>query len=488
MEPNRPSCSVIIPTYNRERLLRLTLASLVRQSLPRESFEVIVVDDGSSDGSEQVVAEFADRLSVRYLFQEDRGYRVAAARNLGIDLAAGEVCVFVDSGVMLDSGALAAFLDRHAAADGAPVAVCGYVFCFNEDNEDAARIEREIDYDDPDATIRRLRERGEWLDYRDEFYTKYGDEFGALPAPWLVYWTCNVSAPTALLRRIGGFDEAFRTWGGEDVDLAYRLHRAGARFVLARDAAGIHVPHPKSQSENMTSTAPNNRYIVEKYDTPITRLVEDTHFWILNDLIRERELPDCAAYLAAPDSATGAILVVAAQARDAVEACGGTLARWRARGRQVVLALAAAAEQDAGALGAARALGLDPDDVRFLGAGATPADLRTALGKLLADLPDIAEAYVSHPLKDEDEVRRTLGGHVVEALSAQGLAPVVYRYTLPQPAPMIGAAGPGAERLITRDVAPQHLAKTAALAGYAPTPAAPPLREHRLEAFWIDES
>ena len=488
MEAHRPSFSVVIPTYNRERLLRLTLSSLVRQTLPAEDFEVIVVDDGSSDGSEQAVAEFADRLRVRYLFQEDRGYRVAAARNLGIDAAAGEFCVFVDSGVMLESGALAAFGRRHASTAG-PAAVCGYVFCFNEDNEDAALIEREIDYDDPDTTIRRLRERGEWLDYREEFYAKYGDEFADLPAPWLVYWTCNVSAPTALLREIGGFDEAFRTWGGEDVDLAYRLHRAGARFVLGREAAGIHVPHPKSQSENMASTAPNNRYIVEKYDTPVTRLVDGTHFWVLNDLIRERALPACAEYLATADPAAGSVLVAAAHARDAALACGGTVARWRARGHQVVLAVATAPSDEA--VVAARTLGVDAADLCFLG-DVPEAELRTALGKLLADLPDVTEVYIPHLTRHEDPKRRALGTLVTEGLTARGIGTsvTVYRYVLPQPAPVIGAdaADLGAERLITRDVAPYALAKASALGAYgpAPTPAAPRL-SRQLETFWIDE-
>jgi glycosyltransferase involved in cell wall biosynthesis len=289
--------SVIVPTYNRATLLRHTLDALVRQTIGTDRFEVLVVDDGSSDGTRDLVASYAGKLRVRYFFQEDEGYRVAKARNTGIANAAAPICVMVDSGVLLHSGALAAHLASHDAY-AEPVAVCGYVYCFNEDNEDGALIEKRIDASDPDATLASLAADNAYLDIREEWYAKYGDDFAYLPAPWLVYWTCNVSARTDQLRAIGGFDEAYRAWGGEDVDLSYRLHRDGARFVLNRAASSLHHPHPKSYVENMRSAAGNYRYFAAKYGTPITALVPDNHFFVINDIIRDRALPACADFLA----------------------------------------------------------------------------------------------------------------------------------------------------------------------------------------------
>jgi glycosyltransferase involved in cell wall biosynthesis len=71
--------TVIIPTFNRADLLRQTLSGLTRQDCG--SFDVVVVDDGSTDDTEQVAAAYADRLPIRYLFQPDLGHRVAATRN-----------------------------------------------------------------------------------------------------------------------------------------------------------------------------------------------------------------------------------------------------------------------------------------------------------------------------------------------------------------------------------------------------------------------
>src|SRR5690242_9309524 len=92
----RPLCSVVVPTYDRMALLRRTLESLARQDLGVDAFEVLVVDDGSTDDTPAVAREYADRLRLRYFQRPDEGFRVAAARNVGITHATGDVCVFVD--------------------------------------------------------------------------------------------------------------------------------------------------------------------------------------------------------------------------------------------------------------------------------------------------------------------------------------------------------------------------------------------------------
>jgi hypothetical protein len=203
------------------------------------------------------------------------------------------VCVFVDSGVLLHSGALAAHLECHrgAARDGdAPLAVTGYVYCFTENDDDGDLIAQVVDPHDPDGSIADLVRRGVWPDLREKFYAKYGDEFAHLPAPWLVFMCANTSARTSQLRRVGGFDPAYRSWGAEDVDLAYRLHRDGARFVLDRRASSIHYPHPMSHDADTAAVTGNYRYFAAKYGTPVAQLLVDNNFFVINDIIRERGL------------------------------------------------------------------------------------------------------------------------------------------------------------------------------------------------------
>jgi glycosyltransferase involved in cell wall biosynthesis len=291
-----PKCSVVIPTYNRAALLGMTLDSLTRQSLSLEDFEVVIVDDGSTDETPSVIDSYRDRLRVASFYQEDLGWRAPQARNVGITHARGEICVFVDSGVLLHSECLTAHLASHGAA-GAPAAVCGYVYGFSWSDEDADEMRACVSFEDPDQAVATMAAARRWPDIRDRFfYQVHGDDIGRLPAPWACFWTCNVSAVTAQVRAVGGFDETFTSWGGEDIDLGYRLHRAGASFALNRDAIAIHYPHEKDISKNKQDARPNWEYMARKYDTPITRLLTTEYPLAVNSVALARNLPTCAEY------------------------------------------------------------------------------------------------------------------------------------------------------------------------------------------------
>jgi glycosyltransferase involved in cell wall biosynthesis len=285
-------CSVVIPTYNRSDILRLTLESLVHQDLDHDDYEVIVIDDGSSDDTAETVKEFMDKMDLRYFFQEDEGYRAAGARNVGITNAKYEITVFMDAGVMAHSGCLRAHLASHEATEG-PAAVCGYVFGYTLDNGNAEEVKAAADLTDVDGTVELWREKNLFADIREDFFGREGDDFATAPAPWLMYWTFNASVRTEQVRRVGMFDDAFRAWGGEDVDLGYRLFRDGARMFLNRDAMALHWPHARDWDELHSDAIAHYKYMAQKYDTPITRLLEivpTINFFVFNDVVRGRKL------------------------------------------------------------------------------------------------------------------------------------------------------------------------------------------------------
>ncbi|MGW6005883.1 glycosyltransferase [Oerskovia enterophila] len=299
------SATVIVPTYNRADLLVATLESVARQDVP---VELVVVDDGSSDDTAEVVERYARSMGARYVFQEDRGYRVAAARNEGVRRATGNVCVFVDSGVVLGSSAVRAHLRAHQGVTG-PAAVIGYVYGLAQDEATTEQMWSETRLEDLDATMDRFGEQGRWLDMRESFYQRYDDDIAPLPAPWLVYWTCNVSVRTDQLCKVGMFDEAFTTWGGEDAELGYRLHQDGATFVLARDARAVHLPHPKKYVEREPAAMTNHHYMVAKHpDSSIMRLlIADPPIDSLemNELVRTRSADDLDRLTGASRTSTG---------------------------------------------------------------------------------------------------------------------------------------------------------------------------------------
>jgi glycosyltransferase involved in cell wall biosynthesis len=110
VEPPRPTVSVIIPTYNRKDLLHNTLNSLAQQTYSIDNFEVIVVDDGSTDGTATIAAE-AFPFILRYFWQSNQGD--AAARNLGARQSQAEILVFLDDDILVEADYLTHLIRAH---------------------------------------------------------------------------------------------------------------------------------------------------------------------------------------------------------------------------------------------------------------------------------------------------------------------------------------------------------------------------------------
>lgn len=278
--------TVVVPTYNRSKLLSYTLNALANQELKQITMEVIVVDDGSNDNSQEVVEQFSKRLNLRYYFQEDKGYRVASARNIGITHANGDVVIFIDSGVIVGSRTIESHWQFHAEKQ-LPVAVIGYVFGFDQHNDAALELMDLIDAERPDDSIRYFKETNRHLDIREPAYKKYEDKIDLLPAPWVFFWTCNVSARKTSLLAIDKFDENFNfRWGVEDQDLGLRLYKNGVPIYLNREAVAIHYPHYKDEEANKSQDIQNRKYFHEKHNLPETEIYLSCDDFELNEILK----------------------------------------------------------------------------------------------------------------------------------------------------------------------------------------------------------
>ena len=208
--------SAVVPTYNRLATLRRCLAALEEQTLDRARYEIIVVDDCSSDGTADALAE---RPGLRILRQPQNS-GPAAARNVGIRAARGALVLLLGDDIIARPRLLEQHVAAHAACPGEHVAVLGYT------QWDAAA---EIT-----PLMRYLSDGRAFQQFRYHAITDPDD------VPYGRFYSCNVSLSRAFFLRHGLFDEEFRRAYGEDTELAYRLKGRGMRLVFRREIVADH--------------------------------------------------------------------------------------------------------------------------------------------------------------------------------------------------------------------------------------------------------
>jgi GT2 family glycosyltransferase len=206
--------SVVIPTFNRPELLARVMDGLAVQTWPRDRFEVIVVDDGGDLAAAPVV-EAARGRGLPVVVERQANAGPAAARNRGIRRATGQVVVFLDD----DCVPTTDWLEQHARGHAQTrLATLGPIVWH------------------PDLPITPLlRYAGERALFDFKRISVADD------APFACFYTANAAVDRQLVIDAGLFDESFPRAAWEDTELAYRLRRAGARFVLRRDAIVQHL-------------------------------------------------------------------------------------------------------------------------------------------------------------------------------------------------------------------------------------------------------
>jgi len=202
--------NVIIPTYNRKELLRRTLASLAQQTFPADRFEVIVVDDGSSDGTE-ALARNTFPFSLRYLRKTNQG--ATAARNRGAKHSKGEYLVFVDDDIVLEPITLAALVNE--------LSLCQRTIILG-----TLRLPAQLKAKSPFASIGQHDVAGQ----HDGGYV-----------PFQECQTGLLAIKRADFVSLGMFQDPAGGWPNwDDVDFGYRAHPQGFRFIRCKDAVGEH--------------------------------------------------------------------------------------------------------------------------------------------------------------------------------------------------------------------------------------------------------
>lgn len=211
--------SVVIPTYNRKPILEKCLKVLERQHFDQsqiEGYEIVVVDDGSTDRTVEWLQAEADQFPHVRLFQQNH-QGPAAARNLGVKQAQGDTIIFIDSDLVVTEK----FLQAHADAlqEGARSLGHDRLFTYGW-------VVNTCNFDDPTSEPFKI------TDYSRAYFA-----------------TGNVAIARHWLDKAGLFDTRFQLYGWEDLELGVRLKQLGLKLIKCPEAVGYHWHPPFSLDE-----------------------------------------------------------------------------------------------------------------------------------------------------------------------------------------------------------------------------------------------
>ena len=210
MRQEQPVFSIVVPTYEQPRRLAACLQALARLDYPRDHFEVIVVDDGSTMPPNDAVASFRDRLQVTLLVQLHSG--PATARNTGAMQAKGQYLAFTDDDCMPAPEWLQSLTVRFAKTPDHMIG--GRTINALPDNLYSTACQVLVDY----------------------LYTYYNADLNH----GRFFTSNNLALPADRFRLIGGFDTTFPLAGGEDLELCHRWLHRGYQLTYAPEILIYH--------------------------------------------------------------------------------------------------------------------------------------------------------------------------------------------------------------------------------------------------------
>jgi GT2 family glycosyltransferase len=245
MSDDIPVVSVAISTHQRAHLLGRLVSALEEQTLPHDSFEVVIVDDGNSDGTDAVLQDLVRGSSLHLcVLRLDANCGPAVGRNLAWRHARAPIIAFTDDDCVPTPGWLESGV---AAIRGGRRVVVGRTM----PAPDQAHLLRE-----PFTRTMKVTD-----------------------ARWFA--TCNVFYRREDLERVGGFDEGFPTPGGEDTDLGIRVCAAGVDSVFSEDALVHHDVRPSSLGATVRETLRWNGVprLVQRHPEVRRTLLHRRIFW-----------------------------------------------------------------------------------------------------------------------------------------------------------------------------------------------------------------
>ena len=212
--------SIVIPTYNRKPILEKCLGALETQKLNKNvsNYEIIVVDDGSTDGTSSWIKNNKELLPHVVLYEQKHG-GPALGRNLGVIKSKYEIIIFIDSDLIVLNNFIISHVDK-------------LLLYWRKNNKKCFTYGSVIN--------------------TSNFQNPQSEKYKLIDSSFAYFATGNVAISKELILSVGLFDSSFSLYGWEDLELGERLKKIGTKLVKCPKAVGFHW-HPPFDCEQIES-------------------------------------------------------------------------------------------------------------------------------------------------------------------------------------------------------------------------------------------
>ena len=286
--------SVVIPVYNRKEKLAKTIAALTHQTYPHDLIEIVIADDGSSDHPEVLLDIFSSSFTMKYIRQDDDGYRLSEIRNKGVAASSHEQIIILDCD-MLPLPSLVESYMKYAHVSKKAVLIGGRRYVNTDDvtHEDilldinSATSLPSLRTDTGQVPTNGLPPSEDW---RYKIY-RTTNNLKDSKYPFRAFCGGNVCFNKHLIETVGGFDEDFTAWGAEDTEFGYRVYNHGFWLIPVEGAGALHQepPHGSNETDRDAGRAITQPILVEKCPAFYRKMEKD----------RIYEVPKVSVYIPA---------------------------------------------------------------------------------------------------------------------------------------------------------------------------------------------
>lgn len=270
--------SFVIPAYNNKKQLCNCLEALNKLlAVEKQTYEAIVIDDGSDDSLYRYIRDIPRqyRLHYKYLTRNSDSCR-ARTRNAGWQQARGSLIIFLDSDILVRPDYLSEI--NKCFHYGLNQLVVGMRIMIPEPVNSTEIIDGSVF-----EKYQFLQDDPRRWEIRHRIFNSFSHNMSCYKYPWLFVHSHNMVVPRYWLNKVNGFDEGFKGWGHEDIELGYRLQQEELKIVLNTNMEVLHQYHSSPVRDDvdngfMKDLERNCRYFLDKhpalFDLPYTEALE----------------------------------------------------------------------------------------------------------------------------------------------------------------------------------------------------------------------